>query len=296
MKRVLVIVNKWWECDPVMGVLLHDNARPKDILKWPQTLNHPRPRPATPTVNKSPQPRAIFTFTNSSVEIWCISDLLEDLAEKFQSSSERKMERLPQIFAGATPDLVIAVGTAGLPAAVTENGCVVVGTSIFIHDCHPNGENPDSKWNSGPFDQLLTSPLDPGRFTAFTKFDNTVADRLMIAPLNPSWKTRIIAQQDSVALGAVNVTNYAEYERTDRETLAVFGKLVSAAKPMSLETTHGLIRAQSNAPFLFVSGVTDRVGCFHDEVDPRPYAQNTVAAHNAGVVVAWMLPNINNSL
>jgi hypothetical protein len=36
----------------------------------------------------------------------------------------------------------------------------------------------------------------------------------------------------------------------------------------SLETTHGLIRAQSNAPFMFVSGITDRVGSFHDEVDP----------------------------
>jgi hypothetical protein len=230
------------------------------------------------------------------VEIWCISDLLENLPDKLQSSSERKIERLPQIFTGTTPDLVIAVGTAGLPAPVTENGCVAVGTNIFMHDCHPNGENPDSKWNSGPFDQLLVSQLDAGRFAALMKFDSTVADKFMVAPLNPSWKTRIIAQHDSVALGAVNVTNYAEYERTDRQTLTAFGKLNVAAKPISMETTHGLIRAQSNAPFLFVSGITDRVGYFHDEVDPRPYAQNTVAAHNAGIVIAWMLPNINNSL
>jgi hypothetical protein len=34
-KRVLLVVNKWWECDPVMNVLLHDNARPANILGWP---------------------------------------------------------------------------------------------------------------------------------------------------------------------------------------------------------------------------------------------------------------------
>src|SRR5262245_28518911 len=114
MKRVVIIVNKWWECDPVVNVLLHDNARPKDFLKWPTSLNHPRQRPGTPPpVDNDPKPRAIFTLQNCSCEVWCISDLLEHLADKgkFQSSSQRKVERLPLILKGAAPDLVIAVGT-----------------------------------------------------------------------------------------------------------------------------------------------------------------------------------------
>jgi hypothetical protein len=91
------------------------------------------------------------------------------------------------------------------------------------------------------------------------------------------------------------VTDNAEYER---DRLAAFADRCpsSKAKAKSLETTHGLIRAQSNAPFMFVSGITDRVGHFHEEVDPSPYAQNTVAAHNAGIVLAWMLPNIDAAL
>src|SRR5688572_19567883 len=45
LKRVVVIANKWWECEPLMFVLLHNNARPHATLGWPSQLNHPRPRP-----------------------------------------------------------------------------------------------------------------------------------------------------------------------------------------------------------------------------------------------------------
>lgn len=62
--------------------------------------------------------------------------------------------------------------------------------------------------------------------------------------------------------------------------------------PSSNETTHGLIRLQSDAPFLFISGITDTLGSFNAEVAPRPYSQNFAAAHNAGVVAAWLLPRI----
>ena len=64
----------------------------------------------------------------------------------------------------------------------------------------------------------------------------------------------------------------------------------------SIETTHGIIRAASAAPFLFVSGITDTVGRFDLEVTPRVYAQNVVAAHNAGVTLAWLLPGIVDAL
>jgi hypothetical protein len=66
------------------------------------------------------------------------------------------------------------------------------------------------------------------------------------------------------------------------------------ATPVSLETTHGLIRAQAGAcPFLFVSGIVNRFQRFGTDVAPRADAQNTVGAHNAGVVVSWMLSSLD---
>ena len=302
-KRVIVIVNKWWECDPLMSVLVNDNARPWPDLKWPQPLNHPRQRPdqqKLPPENQSPVPRAVFNLANIKVEVWCLSDLLEHLPDKpqFQSSSERKIAQLPKIFVGQTPDLVIAVGTAGLPGQVSENGSVVVGTRIFMHNAHPNGENPDSNWQVGPFDQILPSKLDRTVFSPLTDIETSstkpsVMDRFLVTPLNPAGRGILLAGYDYVALGSVNVTNYKEYAQTDKATLDAYLINGDPATGRSLETTHGLIRVQSDAPFIFVSGITDRVGHFDDEVGPRPYAQNTVAAHNAGIVVAWMIPRIN---
>lgn len=303
METVLIIVNKWWECEPVMNVLLNDDASPAKALGWPTTLNHPHRRGVfLRGPNPTPQPRAVFSMTNIAAEIWCISDLLEDLPDtpKFQSSSERKIERLPLIFKGSEPDLVIAVGTAGFPSDgnENENGSVVIGTGVFMHDCHPNGTNPDSKWSDCRFEELLCSAITPKQFTAITKFDAAVPDLLMTAVLNPACKSRILADTDGVALGAVNVTNYDKYNHTDQETIDAYKakcpKRMRDAK--SLETTHGLIRAQSDAPFMFVSGIPDRVGHFDDEVKPRRYAQNAVAAHNAGIAIAWMLPNIGGAL
>jgi hypothetical protein len=299
MKRALVIVNKWWECDPVMNVLLNDNARPAKVLGWPNPLNQPHRQPSAPlALNPNPVPRAVFTLKNVTAEIWCISDLLEDLPNngQFQSSSQRKIERLPEIFKGAAPDLVLAVGTAGLPSDVTENGSVMIGTHVFMHDCYPNGTNASSQWNNGPFEKLLDSSLTVEKFGAFTNLPPTVSSLLLIAPLNPAWSGRILSNFDNVALGAVNVTDYTKYDQTDQATIDAYSRHHLMRNAKSLETTHGLIRSQSNAPFMFVSGITDRVGSFHYEVDPRSYAQNTVAAHNAGIAVSWMLPNIDANL
>ncbi len=40
-KRVVVVVNKWWECDPVMFVLTSDYVRPACNLGWPKLLQYP---------------------------------------------------------------------------------------------------------------------------------------------------------------------------------------------------------------------------------------------------------------
>jgi hypothetical protein len=300
-KRVLIIINKWWECDPIMNVLLHYNARPPE-LKWPESLNHPRPRPdnnALPAENYSAAPRAVYKLNNIVAEVWCISDLLEHYLDepKYQSSSEVKMKHLPRVLEGEAVDLVVAVGTAGHPSSYSENGSVIAGSRVFMHNSHPNGENPDSNWSQGPFDQIFDSDLSQENFNEITLIETSpkpsVLDRFMIPPLNPASYPRLLARYDYVALANTNVTNNAEFPKTDEETLSAFCMRNNLSLARSLETTHGLIRKMSKAPFLFISGITNRVGHFGDEVKLRSYSQNTSVAHNIGIVLSWMLPRID---
>ena len=73
----------------------------------------------------------------------------------------------------------------------------------------------------------------------------------------------------------------------------VTSTLLIGLASLCLETTHGLIRSMSKAPFLFISAIVNRVGHFDDQVAPRDYVQNTAGAHNAGVVIAWLLPQLD---
>lgn len=293
MKRVIVVINKWWEADPILNVLLHAKVRPSTV-PWPSIFNHPRPRPLEiHPENMHPVPRAVFLLTNSSIAIWCISDLLEHLPDttKFQSSSQRKAEQLPKIFS-LQADLVIAVGTAGFPSEASMNGCVVIGSQVFIHNFHPNGENQDSDWRAAKFNQILVSSLRESMFNGMASFDAAVTKRFIIPP-NLAATPAIQSSYQGVSLGVVNVTDYAEYHLADDATLKAFALTGSPDSPISVETTHGVIRSQSESPFLFVSGITDRVGHFDTEVGHNEYSQNFVAAHNAGVVLAEMLPKVD---
>src|ERR1700722_2718041 len=109
MKRVLVVINKWWECDPALAAMLNDQTRPP-LSPWPPDLQSTRPRPpkgSLPAENQHPTPRATFPYQNFQAEVWCVSDLLEDLPDAIQSSSSAKALRLPRIFSyGSKPDLV----------------------------------------------------------------------------------------------------------------------------------------------------------------------------------------------
>ena len=296
MKRVLVVINKWWECDPALAAMLNDNTRPKGA-PWPPDLQPPRQQSdpnKLPRYNVTPLPRATFPYKTFSAEVWCISDLLEDLPPECQSSSSAKAERLPGLFSGAPPDLVIAVGTAGSCSRTPNwNGWVTVGTSVFMHDGHPADScNPLSQWR-GPFDQLIESYVDRALFSKIAQFDAASAIKHFLpVPLNPSQDPDISIGFGDVALGTLNVTDYRQYTELDPKTVNAFSGLNLPHRAVSLETTHGLIRMQCESakiPFLFVSGITDRLGFFDTDDAPRADAQNTAAAHNAGVVVTWML-------
>lgn len=312
-QRALIVVNKYWECDPVCWVLtnkyLYDNCAIK--LPWPKLVNYPSYGPIVqPPMPNQPSPRLIHDNGNIQVEIWCISDLLSIFPNTaaYQSSSQRKMEVLGQIFSYSTlpVTLVAAVGTASSgpfsPPYQTYpdniNGSVVVGSKVFMHDGHPASvPNPDSQWRCDYFDELMNSTVD-GKILSKLG-GNAPETALLCPPTNPATSGQhIYVNGNYVSIGDINVTNYAEYAVKDNEAGQSFiANCPNNANGVSVETTHGLIYAtarnyfQGDPPFMFISGVVDRFTLFSVDVT-KTYAQNVTGAHNAGVVVAQLVSSL----
>ena len=304
--RVLILINKWWECDPIIGALLHAHIQPENCYLWPVVLNHPRKRPKDNqgTIKKSRvKPRAIFGLRHVSIEVWCISDLLERYlleSREQQSSSERKAEELRKVFADQRPALVVAAGTTAFHEGQSENGSVVIGTRIFMHNVHPNGQNPYSNWTTGPFGVIVDSALSAEAFQSITTGLTSQLESLLIRPpLNPAEpQCRLISDYDGVSLTTANVTRSADYERADQLTLSAYYNLRPEGKAprgvvISIETTFGVIRAHFDVPFIFVGGIVDRAGHFEEDVREKEYAQKMVASHNLGVVLTRMIRTID---
>ena len=301
--RVLIVVNKHRECDPVLAAMIGEVAPP--ILRdryWPVLRNWPRKRgnPIAPgTPEPKPVPRATWNLDGrATAELWCISDLLEHFPDRseWQSSSQRKAERLTTVLGGRSPALVIAVGTAAFPiVSENMNGAVVAGTGVFAHDGKPG--NPASAW-SWTFDRLVPSTYPHEAFARLTAVATPVLPRLLPVPHNPGTQRTLLADHDLVALGDCNVTNYVDYKTSDAETLKAFNDARTGLPAGSIETTHAVIRATLGDRFMFVSGIADRIGYFDDEVGLPVYAtgQNFAAAFNAGVALAWMLPRLGTAL
>ena len=226
------------------------------------------------------------------------------------SSTKEKDEVLAVIYFGGKaeidtdkdPDFVVAFGTAGFPGETSYNGCVSVGANTFIHDPFNDDVRNDGYWHSEQTGRLIgPSSLSAELFNPDHRiFDESlksqVESRFLAPPMNPARKPILVAASNYTAVGVVNITNYDDYAWADEEALHAFKEVCKEhrEKPPigSVETTHGIIRLQSETPFIFISGITDRIGHFNMEVGPRPYAQNFACAHNAGVVTAWLIPRI----
>ena len=98
------------------------------------------------------------------------------------------------------------------------------------------------------------------------------------APVRPTELRTVLINFDFVAMATVNVTDYSDDAWADDSTVAAYRAAAPGLPMGSVETTHGVIRSCTNAPFLFFSGIADRVGHFSDDVATRSYAQDFVAA------------------
>lgn len=291
--RFLIIANKWFEADPLMDVLSNATARPPVIqdlgtVLWPRAQQ-------TKLSDIIVRPRCAVNLGGDFVmEVWCLQDLMNPFLS--YANTAEKIRVLPQIFTyGKMPDFVMAFGTAATPSAEPGAGNVVIGPDIFIHNPFSGKPNPASAWNDpAVMEKRLRSSVAPAFFRALdvnTAFQTAVSEKLLTPPLCPASPHALNVSSENVAVSDINVTSTSDYTWADPESLAA-ASAAGISSVASMETTHGTIRAQSEAPFLFVSGITNQVGQFGTQVVPKFYAQNFVASHNAAIAVAWLIPEI----
>jgi hypothetical protein len=282
MSRAIIVANRTWEADPLVAVLT--SAAGAAITG----------KPFVPAGAKDPRGLRgrVDGGQGHLVEIRCIQDTLPPNVNA--SNTDEKSKVLPGMLAGADVRAVIAFGTASRYDNASFNGCVAAGTNIFVHD--PRPPQSPSRWTPPRADQIIASDLGEVAFGALFVMPPADLAKLQLLllppPLNPAQPPAYLADYTSVALSDVNITNYADYAWADIETVAVYLKQQHIFKIASLETTHGVIRSCSDAPFAFISGIVDRLGHFDEDVTPRVDAQNFVGAHNAGIVTAFVVARL----
>lgn len=299
-KKILVIVNKNWETEPVLNALTHPKLRPA-ALPFPDTVNTPRDGD-----NRMSEPRAVFTLRKQGskpltvvVVVRCIEDLMATGVNT--SSSLEKYKVLPAVIAADAADLIISVSTANYPDPDhTHNGTVVLGGNFFIHDGNPaSHDDPANNLIDDRIGTFIASNVAPSLFAlaavvnarlhCYPDGDTPNAVSKLIPPPNsPAPQLICEGAATFTAVGSVNVTDYGSYDTIDAQALAEFATVAPPGYTAnSIETTHGVVKISSrNEPILFLSPITDRLNHFNDDVTDT---QNYVSAFNGGLALGELL-------
>jgi len=293
----MLIANKWWEADPLCWVLFHNKAHPRVFFDY-ETINYPsqhmpkqpsEPRPLNPVAT----PRFSFKCLDATVEVWCLEELMNP-AENPSSAAEKARVLPDAVASGPKPDLVVAFGTAGSRQGLHINGCVVVGRRVYIHDAYKAEVDRTGMWTPPEEDMVIESDLPVGVIQGISPGSKHSAEaRFLQPPVAPANHLLLMAGNGFISVGHVNCINYDDYAWSPIRAVESFNDNASELGEIgSVESTHGLIRVVSDAPFLYISGIAATVGLFNVQVTPRVYAQNTVASHNAAIALAWLLPEV----
>ena len=293
MKKILVIINKNWETEPVLNALTNPKLRPA-ALPFPEVINTP-----CDGDNRMSQPRAVFSLPREGEEplqvvVRCIEDLMATGVNT--SSSLEKYKVLPQAIAADAADLIISVSTANYPdPAVTHNGTVVLGGNFFIHDGNPDSHaDPEHNLIDDRVGTFIASNVAPAVFSLAETVNARLhcypggACKLVPPPNFPASQLVCEGASTFTAVGSVNVTDYGSYDTIDAQALKEF----AAAAPEgytanSIETTHGVVKiSTSGEPILFLSPITDRLNHFNEDVTDT---QNYVSAFNGGLALSELL-------
>jgi hypothetical protein len=299
--RVVVIANTKAEADGLMAVLACADVRPRSLKTAPQ--------PPEKYSQSPPQGlRGFYATPCVTVEFWCVWELPG--ATELIDGTLNKVNQLPlaiQPPGKAAPAMVVAFGTAAGHWETSYNGSVVVGSAVLLHSLPSLEDKEVTKAlarRGVALDSIIESEagwafLDKPDF--FSERHAEIEAKFLKPPLNPAADPVVLLSPNRLGLGSINVTHASDYARADKETLDVaLGAISKNPKTFEVggvETTHGLIRAScpKDVPFIYVTGVTNRLGYFPMELAPRKTAQHVAVINNAGVVTAylvdWILSN-----
>jgi hypothetical protein len=303
--RIVVVANTFYEGDGLMAVLCNRWAR-NAKLHVPGDMNWPRPvadLAAIPAVPVDPRPRCRIVAdaqtgtATASVEIWCLDDLMDKKPNHGFSNNKADAMAAIKNYAPSgqvldAPDGVVAFGTAAFPDIVPYDGCATVGGTIYVRDARMDATGDHGTWSWDGFDQLIPSKT-PEKFFKSVLADAqtmlTINSELLTVPNNPAQKARLIIATDGVAVSSVNIPHDATYAVVDQKTVAA-AQQKGATNITSVETTHGVIRAQwRDTPFIYVTAIPNRITHFPDEAQGN-YPQEFASVHNAGIALNHIMP------
>lgn len=279
-KRILIVVNKNWECEPFMEAFKkYAPARPVVDLSSRHTDNY------------MSSCRAEYHLKNYDVMIRCIQDLMDP--DKGKSNSEEKYRVLPGYIAADKPDLVISVSTAeSTPEGKNNlNGCVVFGGQYFMFDAKKYDLSSQSNLDVSnaacayEYDKELFKLLDED-------LSQVAGTNFKVPENNPADVMRIEAAPNYACVGVVNIEDYKAYEKADPAAYSAYPENHETYPPMSIETTHGIVRMATpkEISVIFVSPIVDRYCSFAEDVKGH---QNEFCSYNAGVAVAEYIKRID---
>lgn len=279
---IAVVVNKEWEADAVLSVLISSSSRPAN-LAIPVDIQFPLARTTRPSLTQLP--RLIINQSGVSVACWCLDDLIPPGRESSDSNEKTSvLESLLGVRSMKGANCVIAVGTAGWPTEDPEAGAVVVGSRAFV--CDP--AVPAAGELFSPVLCPMESEIDPERgLKALRENASQVRHRFLPAPRGGLPDPNLYVSKDNLALSFVNVNDQTLYGAVADQVLAHCA--TRGLVPNCLDTTLGLISRYTESNFVFIAGISDRLGHFVDDVTPRQASQRFVASYNAGIVLAWFL-------
>lgn len=295
--RIVVIANTYYEGDGLMTALCNRMARNAN-LDVPRDTMWPRKAPQT-DADIIRRPRCLIDAGTQNgnatavIEIWCLDDLMAANISHGATDNKAKCMGIITEY-GSAPAGVVAFGTAGYPDDLSYNGCATIGGTIFIRDAANDGGPIHSNWtwpgNMGVLVPSKTPPVFFAHVLADQQTMLTINSQMLTVPVNPASKPRLVIAPDAIAISSVNIPKDTEFAPVDLKAIAA-AKAAGAINITSVETTHGVIRAQwPDVPFIYVTAIPNRVGHFQDEARNN-YPQELVSTHNAGIALKHVMPH-----
>lgn len=296
--RAVILVDRNVECVALLSVLATPAVRPAAFEGAVRLHDaHLVAAPANPMQFTLPQARAVLEFPHLQYIIYCTEDLMGHLAGagRNQKNSLLIADQLAQVLKlHPDPVLVISFTTAGRSGHVLDAAGVVLGADTFLRSASEVRQHTGPLWTSPHFGVLRRSRLRKEHQTGLARVVPAATERFISAPVGAISSSGVLYMgPDVIAVTTVNAAD-SHVQEVEQEAMKDFRALWGReATAYSLDEVHGLVHELTEAPFLFVTGITHRAGDWDKGAGTKGCAQQHAAAYNASVALAFALPELD---